>query len=543
LQWVGDRVIWLADTDGDENYHLYVGDPADGSVTDLTPYPGVQVKVLGRSPSAPGRIAVAMNLDDPACHVPYIVDLGSGALQRLPVSDIALGHLVDGDLGVGVVLRPQPDGSVAVSRTRHGEEIVLVTVGSADAISLFLGRPSLSAAGTEAFMLSSDDADTVGLVALDVTTGERRTCLRDPAFDVAEFRTHPRTGVADLGCIDAERRRWMALDQELTASLAALDSLPGDVRDIRRSDDDLTWVVTSVVDDGPAVYRVLDRRDLSLQVLGADRPALAELDLGSTRSFSFLTSDGLRVHGYVTVPTTGVDAGMPLPAVLWVHGGPWSRDRWGFDPFVQLIATRGYACVQVNFRGSTGYGKSFVDAGDREWGAAMQRDLDEAIDYLAAQGVIDDSRVAIAGGSYGGYATLMGLATRPDRFRCGIAFVAPSNLLTLLRSFPPYWTGLLAQWHQRVGDPDADHDLLWQRSPLAHVDQITAPLLLVHGANDPRVKSSESEALAQAMRARDAVCDYHVIADEGHGVAKPANAVWLLERMADFLAIHLPVSA
>jgi dipeptidyl aminopeptidase/acylaminoacyl peptidase len=245
------------------------------------------------------------------------------------------------------------------------------------------------------------------------------------------------------------------------------------------------------------------------------------------------------IRGYVTLPP-----GLPrerLPAVLWVHGGPWARDRWGFDPVVQFLAARGYVVVQVNYRGSSGYGNAFLNAGDREWGAKMQTDLSDAVDHLVDSGLVDRDRVAIAGGSYGGYATLMGLLTEPDRYVCGVAWCAPSNLVTLLQSFPPYWAPLLEHWHTRVGHPERDAQLLRERSPLTHLDRLKAPLLLVHGVNDPRVLVEESRAVAAALADREVPCELHEVEGEGHGFTKAENNVWLLERMGAFLEEHLPI--
>jgi dipeptidyl aminopeptidase/acylaminoacyl peptidase len=253
--------------------------------------------------------------------------------------------------------------------------------------------------------------------------------------------------------------------------------------------------------------------------------------------FSFTSRDGLTVHGYLTFPP-----GLPregLAAVLDVHGGPWARDAWGFDPEAQWLANRGYLCIQVNFRGSTGYGKDFLNAGNKEWGARMHDDLLDAVDWVVAQGYADARRVAIYGGSYGGYAALVGATFTPEVFACAVDMVGPSNLKTLIETIPPYWVPLIAQFHTRVGNPETEADLLWERSPLSHVDAIRIPMLIAQGANDPRVKQAESEQIVAAMRDKGIDHEYLLFEDEGHGFAKPENRLRFYAAAERFLARHL----
>jgi dipeptidyl aminopeptidase/acylaminoacyl peptidase len=228
-----------------------------------------------------------------------------------------------------------------------------------------------------------------------------------------------------------------------------------------------------------------------------------------------------------------------VPTVLFVHGGPWARDTWGFSPDPQWLANRGYLCVQVNYRGSTGYGKEFLNAGDREWGARMHDDLLDAVAWVVEQGHADPDRIAIYGGSYGGYAALVGATFSPDAFRCAIDVVGPSDLRTLIRSIPPYWAPLVAQFHQRVGNPDTESDFLWSRSPLSRVDAIRIPMLIAQGANDPRVKKEESEQIVAAMTERGIPHRYMVFSDEGHGFRKPENNLAFHAAAEEFLAEHL----
>jgi dipeptidyl aminopeptidase/acylaminoacyl peptidase len=253
--------------------------------------------------------------------------------------------------------------------------------------------------------------------------------------------------------------------------------------------------------------------------------------------FSFRSRDGLTIHGYLTFPP-GTDR-KDLPAVLLVHGGPQARDIWGFDPLVQWLANRGYLCVQVNFRGSAGYGKAFLNAGDREWGARMHDDLLDGVEWVVGRGYADPSRIAIFGGSYGGYAALVGATFTPEVFCCAVDLFGPSNLKTLMATTPPYWKPMLAQLHRRVGDPEKDADFLWSRSPLSRADQVRVPLLIAQGANDPRVKQAESEQIVAALRAKEIPYEYMLFPDEGHGFAKPENRLRFYAAAERFLARHL----
>jgi dipeptidyl aminopeptidase/acylaminoacyl peptidase len=284
-------------------------------------------------------------------------------------------------------------------------------------------------------------------------------------------------------------------------------------------------------------FYAYDRSSGTSQFLFEHQPALSGYQLAAMEPFSFQARDGLTIHGYLTFPP-GAERSQ-LPAVLNVHGGPWARDRWGFGPEAQWLANRGYLCIQVNFRGSTGYGKAFINAGDREWGAAMQDDLSDAVAYVIGLGWADPARVAIYGGSYGGYAALAGAAFTPGLYACAVDIVGPSNLITLIETIPPYWAPLIAQFHNRVGNPETDRDFLWSRSPLSAADRITVPLLIAQGANDPRVKQAESEQIVAALEKAGIDHEYMLFPDEGHGFAKPENRLRFYGAAEQFLARHL----
>ncbi|HZU01960.1 MAG TPA: S9 family peptidase, partial [Ktedonobacteraceae bacterium] len=280
-----------------------------------------------------------------------------------------------------------------------------------------------------------------------------------------------------------------------------------------------------------------DRKSQNATFLFDNQPELNKYTLAQMNPITFTSRDGLTIHGYLTLPPN--EHQTRLPMVLDVHGGPWARDAWGYNPQAQWFANRGYACLQVNFRGSTGYGKEFLNAGDKEWGRNMHNDLVDAVHWAIEQGIADPKRIAIYGGSYGGYAALTGATFTPDLFCCAVDIVGPSNLVTLIRTIPPYWSTFLATFHKRVGNPDTEEEFLKSRSPLFKVDQIKIPLLIAQGANDPRVKQAESEQIVAAMKDKSIEYQYMLFPDEGHGFAKPENRLTFYAAAEKFLARYL----
>jgi dipeptidyl aminopeptidase/acylaminoacyl peptidase len=271
-------------------------------------------------------------------------------------------------------------------------------------------------------------------------------------------------------------------------------------------------------------------------ILFSHHPELETLPLVTIEPISYQARDGLTIHSYLTLPQ-GLSA--PYPTVMLVHGGPWARDIWGYDREAQWLANRGYAVLQPNFRGSDGYGKDFLNAGNREWGAKMHDDLIDGVNWLVSQGIADRDKIAIMGGSYGGYATLVGLTFTPEVFACGVDIVGPSNLITLMETIPPYWTPIMAMFQHRVGNLETETEFLKSRSPLFFVDKIQKPLLIGQGANDPRVKVSESEQIVNAMRQAGKSVEYVLYTDEGHGFARPENNLHFYAVAEEFLAKHL----
>lgn len=328
---------------------------------------------------------------------------------------------------------------------------------------------------------------------------------------------------------DYDRRRWEVVDGEIVEDFSRLSALvDGELEVLFRSLDDRLWLVAYVRDSGPTLYYLYDREARAEKFLFSDRPELEDYTLARMYPVVIEARDGLKLVSYLSLPP-GEDRGgrpeRPLPMVLFVHGGPWSRDKWGFHSWHQWLANRGYAVLSVNFRGSTGFGKSFVNAANREWAGKMHQDLIDAVEWAVREGIAERERVAIMGGSYGGYSTLVGLTFTPEVFCCGVDIVGPSSLVTLLENIPPYWMPMRPLLSVRVGDPQnpEDREFLWDRSPLKYADRIQKPLLIGQGANDPRVKKQESDQIVQALQGKGIPVIYVLYPDEGHGFLRQEN--------------------
>jgi dipeptidyl aminopeptidase/acylaminoacyl peptidase len=522
----GVHLLYLQDDGGDEDWRLHRVDLETGEDVDLTPLPGVQARIVHLSPRHPGSVLVGLNDRDPAWHDPHLLDLRTGE-RRLVCENPGFSRLVcDDELRVRLGERVTDDGGTEWSTPEGDDWRPFLRVGLEDGLTTEVR--GFDADGATLYLADSRGRDTAALVAVDLATGSATVLAEDPRADVGDVLWHPltrRPQAADLG---AERSAWRVLDPDVAADLKLLeDETRGDLAVVSRTLDDALWVATDTVDDGPTRFLLVDRAANAPRPLFVDRPALEGLPLAAMRPVTVAARDGLPLVGYLTRPVAGAGAGGdgPDPLVLLVHGGPYGRDHWGYHPLHQWLANRGYAVLSVNFRGSTGFGKAFVNAGDREWGAKMQDDLHDAVAWAVGQGVADPERVAIMGGSYGGYATLAGLTFTPEAFACGVDIVGPSNLVTMVETIPPYWRSLIEVDAKRVGDARTEEGraFLWSRSPLAVADRIRRPLLIGHGANDPRVARAESDEIVAVMGANGIPVTYVVFPDEGHGFVRPPN--------------------
>jgi len=535
----GEHLLYLQDVGGDENWRLHKVQLATGAVEDLTPFEKVQVQLVARDKRHPSELLIAMNRDDERLHDVYHVDLRTGALSQVAKNPgNVLGWLADVQFRVRGAVTSTPDGGsqLLVRDDPDGEWRTFVSWSAEDAMSSWPLGFTLD--GEHLYLVDSRDVNAARLVRVPLAPAEAEVLAADPQYDVGGVVVHQDTREIQMVGFTRARHEWEVLDPGIADDIAAIRSLsPGDFGIHSRSHDDRIWIVEFIEDRRPVSYWAYDRTARHGRLVFTTRPKLEKYTLAAMEPVAFVARDGLDLHGYLTIPADAARADLPL--VLNVHGGPWHRDTWGYDPEAQWLANRGYACLQVNFRGSTGYGKTFLNAGNKEWGGRMHDDLVDAVRWVVERGIADPARIAIYGGSYGGYAALAGATFTPDLFRCAVDIVGPSNLITFIDTIPPYWSSYLAMLHDRVGNPETEADLLRSRSPLTHVDRIRIPMLIAQGANDPRVKQSESEQIVAVMRQKGIDHEYLLFPDEGHGFAKPENRLKFYAAAERFLARHL----
>ncbi len=539
--WSQDNkhIMYIQDVGGNENWRLYATSLETRETRDLTPFENVQVQIIDRDKHFPNELLIGMNKENPQVHDVYHLDLTTGELTLVAKNPgNIMGWVTDAHFKVRGAVTALPDGGteLLVRDDEDSEWRKLVTWDADD--SLTSGPIDFTLDGQAIYLQDSRNVNAGRLVRLNIATGDITVIAEDPQYDVGNVIVHPDTHEVQAVAFNKDRNEWIVLDESIKMDFYNIGGIhQGDFFIISRDNADTTWVVAFTVDNGPVPFYAYDRKGQKATFLFDNQPELNKYTLATMQPISFTSRDGLTIHGYLTLPQGEQKTNLPM--VLNVHGGPWGRDAWGYRPDAQWFANRGYACLQVNFRGSTGYGKNFLNAGDREWGRKMHNDLVDAVQWAIDKGIADPKKVAIFGGSYGGYAALVGATFTPDLFCCAVDIVGPSNLNTLIRTLPPYWSTFRATFHKRVGNPDTEEEFLNSRSPLFRVDQIKIPILIGQGANDPRVKQAESEQIVEAMKSKGIDYEYMLFPDEGHGFAKPENRLKFYAAAEKFLAKHL----
>ena len=531
-----EELIYLQDADGDENWHLFSVNIHSNQVRDLTPFQGVQAQPIAFDRNFPNEILVGMNIRDRSKHDVYRINLKNGAVEfDTDNPGNIVGWIADAQFQVRAATATTADG---------GSELVFRETADKSWESLRSWGPDeeggavmFSENGKILYIMGNHDANAERLIALDLETKQETDLASDPEYDVGGIVVHPTKREIQAVSFYKDKQEWQILDQSIAEDFEDLGKLgPGEFSITSRNLADTTWLVAYMTDDGPVYYYAFDRASKTSTFLFSNQPKLEGLPLSSMEPISYTARDGLTIHGYLTKP---VGVSTPVPTVLLVHGGPWARDTWGYDPEAQWLANRGYAVLQINFRGSTGYGKAFLNAGNRQWAAKMHDDLLDAVNWLVETGISQADKIAVMGGSYGGYAALVGLTFSPDVFACAVDIVGPSNLITLLQSIPPYWEPIKANMYHRVGNLETEPEFLKSISPLFFVDRIQKPLLIGQGANDPRVKEAESEQIVNAMKQAGKPVEYVLYTDEGHGFARPENRLHFYAIAEEFLAKYL----
>jgi dipeptidyl aminopeptidase/acylaminoacyl peptidase len=545
--WAYDNrhLIFARENDGDENWQINVVDTTSKTVRNLTPYDGVRSLLVGMSPHLVDDLLIAMNLRNRRFFDVYRINLNTGDTHMVNRNGGAQSWWVaDGQLNV----RMAATFAGTLVRERQGRPWKVARKWYPAEFSRYIG---LSADGMTFFMSASHDGEAGALLALDLATGNETVMASDPEYDIEDAFVRPITGDVQAVAVYKEKLEWQVLDASVAPDFEVLAALRTSEFTVlhppyespiifssglgRRDLEDRKWIVSYESDASPTQHYIYDRASKTATFLFSEQPALDAFRLAAMRPITYQARDGLEIHGYLTLPV-GIPA-RNLPTVLYVHGGPWLRDRWGYHSTAQWLANRGYAVLQVNYRGSTGYGRKFVQAGYKEWGGKMQDDLIDGVNWLVQERIADPHKIAIMGASYGGFSALAGVTLTPDVFVAGISSVGISDLITHYQTYPPYW--FKARFRARVGDPQKDTEMLKSRSPLSHVEQIKAPLLIAHGANDVRVKASESEQMVAAMRQAGKPVEYFLYQDEGHRQWRHGNKMHFYGNAEEFLARNL----
>jgi dipeptidyl aminopeptidase/acylaminoacyl peptidase len=544
--YTNGHIIYLQDRNGDENWRVYSVNLSSGKTLDLTPFEGVRAEILALSPKHPEVAVIGLNKRDPEYHDLFRLNIETGKLTELLENKDFSSFEVDDEFNVRLASRMDPEGGSDIFRlARNKSPKVFLKVEMEDALST--GFFGFDKTRDIIYLVDSRGRNTAALYALNLSTGERALLAEDPQSDFGGLMTHPTEKNVQAVAFYYDRIHWTVLDLAIAKDLDYLHNVEhGDMMVVSRSLDDKHWIVAFNADNSPSRYYRYDRDVGEAVFLFTDRKKLEGRSLARMVPAVIKSRDGLDLVSYHSLPPGSDEDGdgypdHPLPLVLYVHGGPWGRDYWGLDPIHQWLANRGYAVLSINFRGSTGFGKSFVNAGNLEWGRKMHDDLIDAVNWSVDKGIADPEKIAIMGGSYGGYAALAGLTFTPKTFACAVDIVGPSNLITLLETIPPYWRPVIEQFTKRVGDfrTEAGRKLLQERSPLNYVEAIERPLLIGQGANDPRVKQNESDQIVKAMQAKNLPVTYVLYADEGHGFARPENRLSFYAIAEAFLAEHL----
>ncbi len=543
-----EQILYLQDLGGDENWQLHAVNVGTKEDKNLTPFeeiigPDGQPVTMpdGRKlrPRAnmqevsykyPNEILIGLNTRNPQYFDIYKLNIISGELNMIQQNDRFAGFQTDNDYNVRYALENTPDGGmeIFIPDGKNGWK-TFDKIPMEDALTT--SPIDFNKTGDVLYMIDSRQRNTAALIAVNLTTGEKELIYENQRADLSNIMIHPTEKTIEAAASDYLRTEWEIFDESIKPDMEYLKGITeGDMNVIDRSLDDNLWAVSYVKDDGPVYYYLYDRAAKKAKFLFTNRKNLEDAKLAKMSPVIIKSRDGLNLVSYLTLPygsssENDYHPSKPLPMVLFVHGGPWARDSWGYNSYHQWLANRGYAVLSVNFRGSTGLGKNFINAANMEWGTKMHDDLIDAVNWAVEEGIAQKDKIAIMGGSYGGYSTLIGLTFTPDVFACGVDIVGPSNLLTLMETIPPYWLPMINMFATRVGDyrTEAGKKFLESRSPLFFVDKINKPLLIGQGANDPRVKQSESDQIVKAMQEKNIPVTYVLYPDEGHGFARPEN--------------------
>jgi dipeptidyl aminopeptidase/acylaminoacyl peptidase len=539
-------ILYFADTDGDEDFHIFRVGLDAGEPVDLTPFPKTTARMQSLVDDKPHLLCLALNDRDPKWHDPCVLDINTGEIQRLVENEGFEHFSFDEDGQLDYATRRDPQGNTHYFDYRGnklGKEILVVPFEDGDSTYIAAKKK-----GERLYYLQDSlEVDKSRLAAWNPETGEKSIVFEDPKAELGPLYFDKQTREPLMASTYYDKNTYFPLTPAMADELAFLEEqLTGEIYYGAETGDKTKVVILDHGPQTPLNYYLFDRKGQSLEFLACFEPWLRNHPLKPMQFLEIPSRDGLTLTCYLTLPedcdlAAGDRPTEPLPLVLDVHGGPWARDGWYLNPYHQWNASRGRVVLNVNFRGSAGFGKEFLNAGNGEWGRKMQDDLDDAVDWCIAQGIADPDKVAIVGGSYGGYAALAGVTFTPERYACAVDIVGPSSIQTLLDTIPPYWESYRDTFYRRTADPRTPEGQAWmkERSPLHHVDKITTPLMILQGANDPRVKQSEADQIVEVLKAKGIPVTYVLYTDEGHGFHRPENRMAHIALEEIFLAKYL----
>jgi dipeptidyl aminopeptidase/acylaminoacyl peptidase len=538
--WKGnDFVVYAQDTKGDENFHLFRVNLKTGEVTDLTPFEKVRANLIDDlSDASPTDILMEHNKRNKELFDAYRMNVATGKMEMVAQNPGHVDHWVNDHNG-RILAATETDGVKATLLTRPDEKTPFKKVLTTD-FREHLGVQFFTFDNKQLYAASNIGRDKQAIVTIDPTNGKETGMIyQNPDVDVDGLAYSKKRKVLTYVTYTTAKEERKYLEPKTEQMFATVEQkLPGYQIDEAGNDlDENQFIFTALSDRTPGSRYLFNIQSGELTKLADVAPWLKQDQLAPMKPIQYTSRDGLTINGYLTVPLGREPKS--LPVVVNPHGGPWARDTWGYDPEVQFLANRGYAVLQMNFRGSTGYGRKFWEASFKQWGKKMQDDISDGVQWLIQQGVADPKRIAIYGGSYGGYATLAGVTFTPDLYAAAVDYVGPSNMFTFMKTIPPYWKPYLDEFYAMVGDPVKDKELLESESPVMHVDKIKTPLLVAQGAQDPRVNKAESDQMVASLRKRGVTVEYLVKDNEGHGFHNEENKFEFYGAMEKFLEEHL----
>ena len=537
--WKSDKhILFFQDSGGDENFHVFSADPDGDNIRDLTPLPGVQVRLVDDLHDHSNEIIVALNERKKEIFDAYRLNVETGELACIAENPGTIDHWVTDHEGK-IRAATTTDGVNASLLYRDSPEQAWRTILTTTFRESF-NPQFFTFDNRRLYGVSNLGRDKLAAIELDLDTGrEVQVLAENSQVDISVLNYSRKRKVLTLAIFTNWKTERIFFDQPTQALYQELEGrLPGyEVVVISADDDETVFVVRTFSDRSLGAFFLYDSQSGALTKLADRAPWLPEDQLAEMKPIEYQARDGLTIHGYLTLPAGREPKS--LPVVINPHGGPWHRDSWTFGPEVQFLVNRGFAVMQMNFRGSTGYGRKFWEAGFKEWGGKMQDDITDGVHWLIQQGLADSERVAIYGASYGGYAVLEGLVKTPDLYAAGVDYVGVSNLFTFFKTIPPYWAPYLEMMYEMVGHPEKDKDWFQQHSPALNAEKIRRPLLVAQGAKDPRVNIDESNQIVEALRRRGVEVEYIVKENEGHGFQNEENRFEFYEIMEKFLQTHL----